>query len=176
MGGRRVAAEGEHQRQGVLGRGTRVRFGGVGDDDAPPGSGGNVDVVDAGAGPADHLEAAGALDQVRRDLGGGANQDRVVLADRLAQLVLRHLEAEVDIEALAQQLDAGVGDLLLDEDLHLVTSGAFSMVQSMQAVGASTSAGPTSGNNATPRWVRPRFPYGSTSTSPLAPQGAATTA
>ena len=119
---RHVAAEGEHQRQRVLGGGDRVRFGRVGDDDAAPGRGGDVDVVDAGAGAADHLEALGALDQVGGQLRRRADQDRVVVADRLAQLLVGHLQAEVDVEVLAQQLDAGVGDLLLDQDLHRVTS------------------------------------------------------
>ena len=155
VGPRDVAAEGEHQRQGVLGGGDRVRFGRVGDDDAAAGRGGDVDVVDAGAGAADHLEALGPLDQLRRHLGRRADEQRVVGADRLAQLLLGHLEAEVDLEALAQQLDAGVGDLLLDEDLHRVTSGAFSIAQSMQAVSASTSAGSTAGNMPTRSWLRP---------------------
>ncbi len=51
-----VAEEGECQGEGVLGGGDRVRFGRVGDDDSATGRGGNVDVVDAGASAADHLE------------------------------------------------------------------------------------------------------------------------
>ena len=46
-----VAAEGQHQRQRVLGGGDRVRFGGVGDDHAASRRRRDVDVVDAGARP-----------------------------------------------------------------------------------------------------------------------------
>ena len=150
-----VAAERQHQRQRVLGGGDRVRFGGVGDDDAAAGRGGDVDVVDAGAGAADHLEPLGALDQLGGHLGRRADQDRVVAGDRVAQLLVGHLEPEVDVEVLAQQVDAGVGDLLLDQDLHGVTSSTFSIAQSMQAVSASTSAGSTAGNIPTRSWLRP---------------------
>ena len=71
------------------------------------------------------------------------------------ELLVGHLEAEVDVEALAQQIDAGVGDLLLDQDLHGVASGTFSITQSMQEVSASTSAGSTAGNMPTRSWLRP---------------------
>ena len=53
-----------------------------------------------------------------------------------------------------QQLDAGVGDLLLDEDLHQRTS-PFSRIQSIEAVSASTSAGSTEGNIPIRSWLRP---------------------
>ena len=120
-----VAAEGQHQRQRVLGGGDRVRFGRVGDDHAAAGRGRDVDVVDAGAGAADHLEPLAALDQLGGHLGRRADQDRVVAGDRLAQLLVGHLEAEVDVEVLAQQVDAGVGDLLLDQDLHRPSAGVI---------------------------------------------------
>ena len=77
-----VAAEGEHQGQGVLGGGDRVRFGRVGDDHAAAGGSRDVDVVDAGSGPADHLEPLAALDQLGGHLGRRADQDRVVGGDR----------------------------------------------------------------------------------------------
>ena len=100
VGLRDVAEEGERQRQGVLGGGDRVRLGRVGDDDAAAGGGRDVDVVDAGAGAADHLQVGRQLDQLRRHLRRRADQDRVVLADLLAQLLVGHLEAEVDVEVL----------------------------------------------------------------------------
>ena len=53
---RDVAEQGQRQRQGVLGGGDRVRLGRVGDDDPAAGRGRDVDVVDAGAGAADHLQ------------------------------------------------------------------------------------------------------------------------
>ena len=159
MGLRDVAAEREHQRHRVLGRGDRVRLGSVGDDDAALGGRLDVDVVHARSGPADHLEPLGAVDQVRCELGGRADQDAVELADPLLELRAVPVEAELDVEALPQQLDAGVGDLLLDEDLgllvHRLTSSAFSRAQSMQAVSASTSAGSTAGNMPIRSWLRP---------------------
>src|SRR5690606_33822995 len=115
----------------------------------------DVDVVDPGAGAPDHLQPLGAIDQLRGQLGGRADQDGVELADPLAQLLVGHLEAELDVEALAQQLDAGVGDLLLDQDLHRRTAGTLSSTQSTQAVSASTSSGSTAGNIATRSWLRP---------------------
>ena len=93
-----VAEEREGEREGVLGGGDRVRLRRVGDDDPAAGRRRDVDVVDPGAGAADHLEALGALDQLGGQLGRRADQDRVVGADRLAQLLVGHLEAEVDVE------------------------------------------------------------------------------
>ena len=65
---------------------------------------------------------------------------------------------------LPQQLDAGVGDLLLDEDLrllaHRLTSSAFSRAQSMQAVRASTSAGIDRREHADPQLVAPQLAVG----------------
>src|SRR6185503_8119782 len=99
----------------------------------------DVHVVHTGARTADHLEAVGPFDQVAGERGGGTDQDPVELGDPILELVA--------VETVAQQLDAGIGDLLLDEDLRLVvhrfTSSAFSSTQSMQAVSASTSAGST---------------------------------
>ena len=40
----------------------------------------------------------------------------LVAGDRLPQLLLGHVGQHVDVEVLAQELDAGVGDLLLYED------------------------------------------------------------
>src|SRR5215208_6295928 len=152
---RDVPAERQHQRDRVLRRGDRVRLGGVGDDDAAFGRGLDVDVVDTGPRPADHLEALGALDQLRRQPGGGADQDAVELADPVLQQLAVPIQAELDVEAVAQQLDAGVGDLLGDENLHRLTSSEFSNTQSMQAHKASTSVGSTAGNMPTSSWLQP---------------------
>ena len=62
------------------------------------------------------LQVVGALDQVGGQLGRRADQDPVVVADALGELLVVPVDADVDVEALAQQVDAGVGDLLLDED------------------------------------------------------------
>ncbi len=150
-----VAKEGEGEGERVLGGGDRVRLGGVGDDDPAPGRGRDVDVVDAGAGTADHLQVGRQLDQLGGHLRRRADQDRVVAADLLAQLLLGHLEPEVDVEVGPQQVDAGVGDLLLDQDPHRATPSTCSRTQSTQAVSASTSPGSTAGNIPTRSWLRP---------------------
>ena len=117
---RDVAREREHQRDRVLGGGDDVRLRRVGDDDAALGGGLDVDVVDADAGAADHPQVVGAADQLGGQLRRRADQDRVVVADALGELLVGPVDAEVDVEALAQEVDAGVGDLLLDEDLVLL--------------------------------------------------------
>ena len=66
------------------------------------------------AGAADHLQPLGALDQVGGELRRRADDDRVVAADRLREV---GVAVDVDVEALAQELDARVGDRLADEDL-----------------------------------------------------------
>ncbi len=82
---RDVARQREHQRHGVLRGGDDVRLRRVGDDDAALGGRLDVDVVDADAGAPDHLQVVGLLDQVRGQLRGRADQDRVVVADPLAR-------------------------------------------------------------------------------------------
>jgi hypothetical protein len=57
------------------------------------------------------------LDQLGGHLRGRADHDAVVGADALGQLLLAPVEPEVDVEVLAQQVHAGVADLLLDEHL-----------------------------------------------------------
>ena len=59
----------------------------------------------------------GAGDQVGGELGRRADQDAVVVADALGELLGGPVDAEVDVEVLAQEVDPRVGDLLLDEDL-----------------------------------------------------------
>ncbi len=120
VGLRDVARQREHQRDGVLGGGDDVGLGRVGDDDAALGGGLHVDVVDADAGAPDHAQVVGAADQVRGQLRRRADQDPVVVADALRELLVGPVDADVDRKALAQHVHAGVGDLLLDEDLVLL--------------------------------------------------------
>ena len=97
----------------MLGRGDDRRLGRVRDDDPAAGRGLDVDVVDPDAGAADHLQPLGPLDQVGVELRRRADDDRVVVADRLGEVAVR---VHVDVEALAEELDARVGDRLADED------------------------------------------------------------
>ena len=112
-----VARQRQQQPDRVLGGRNHVRSGRVGDDDSAPGRLGDVDVVHAGAGASHHLQALAAGEQVGIDPRRAADDQRVVLADPLGQLLGRHLDADVDVEAPPEQLHAGVGDLLLDQDL-----------------------------------------------------------
>src|SRR5207249_3262115 len=101
----------------VLGGGDDRRLRGVGDDDPAPRRRLDVDVVDADAGAADHLETHGPFEQFRGEQRLRADDDRVVVADDRLE---RAVGVDVDVEARAEQLDAGVGDLLPDEDFHAV--------------------------------------------------------
>ena len=83
VGLRDVAAEGEHQRDGVLGGGDDVRLRRVRDDDPALGGGRQVDVAHANPRSPDHAHSRGALDQVAGELRSGADHDRVVVADPL---------------------------------------------------------------------------------------------
>ncbi len=87
----------------------------VRDDDPAPRRRVDVDVVDADARAADHLQVHGAFDQLGRELRRRAHDDRVVAADDLLE---RRLRVDVDVEAGTQELDARVGDRLADEDLR----------------------------------------------------------
>ncbi len=83
---RHIAAERQHQRQGVLGGGDGVRFGRVGDDHAALGRGRDVYVVDPGAGAADHLQAASPGRSTRRSSGSpsGSGSRRTRRSPRLS--------------------------------------------------------------------------------------------
>ncbi len=120
-----VAEQRQRHRDRVLGGRDRVRLGGVGDHDPALGRGGEVHVVDAGAGAPDRAQALGAVDQVSGQLRSRADQDRVELADPLGELLVGPIEAELDVELLAQEVDAGLGDLLLDQDLWTIVHGAL---------------------------------------------------
>ena len=112
-----VAAQRERQRQRVLGGGDRVRLGRVGDDDPALGRGVHVDVVDAGAGAADHLQAAGAPDQLRRSSSSpsGSGSRRTRRSARSSSPSSQSRPSSTS-KSRAQQVDARVGDLLLDQD------------------------------------------------------------
>ena len=113
MGLRDVAREGDQQADRLLRGRDDGRVGRVRDDDPAVGRRIDVDVVDPDAGPADHLQPAGALDQVGGQLGRRADDDRVVVADRLREI---GVAVDVDVEVLAEELDARLGDRLADED------------------------------------------------------------
>ena len=109
-----VAGEREQQADGVLGGRDDVRLGRVRDDDPAAGGGLDVDVVDADAGPADHLELRPPLDQLGGELRRRADDDPVVAADDLGEIALA---VDVDVELGAQELDAGLARSPLGQGL-----------------------------------------------------------
>ena len=115
------------------------RLGRVRDDDPAPRRGRDVDVVDAHAGAADHLQPVGARDQLGGELRRRADDDRVVVADHLGEL---GVAVDVDVEARAQELDARVGDRLADEDARaLGHAGACSNASSARVTATPRSIG-----------------------------------
>lgn len=88
------------------------------------GGGGEVDVVDADAGAADDLEAAGGgLEDLAADLGGAADNEGVAEGDLGAELLLGEVVGAIDVGELAEELDAGVVQLLGDKDGGLRRGG-----------------------------------------------------
>ena len=108
-----VPRQRDQQPDRVLGGGDDRRLRRVRDHDPSPGRLLDVDVVDADSGAADHLQPIGALENVRRQLRGRADHDRVVASDPLSEVAVR---LDVDFEAFPQELDPGLGDWLADED------------------------------------------------------------
>ena len=84
----------------------------------PRGGGGrDVDVVDADAGAADHLQLLGRGEQLGGDLGGRADGEAVVVADDPGELVLVEAGLDVDVDAaLLEDRDGGGGELVGDEN------------------------------------------------------------
>ena len=150
----------------VLGGGDDVGLRRVGDHDPAFGGGVHVDVVHPHARAPDRAHVGRLVDQLGGELRRGADQDAVVLADPLRQLLVAPVEAEVDVEVLAQQLHAGVADLLLDQHLQALATGLRCSPRALMTrssplptrysdVSACTSAGSTAGNIPIRSWLRP---------------------
>jgi hypothetical protein len=97
---RDVARERKQQRHRVLGGGDHVRLRRVRDDDPALGRSRDVDVVDPDARTADGPQAGCALDQLGVELGGGPDQDAVVIAEPIGELLAAPVKARVDVEVL----------------------------------------------------------------------------
>ena len=134
---RDVARERHEQPDGLLRRRDDRRLGRVRDDDAVPRRRVDVDVVDAHPRPADHLQARGLLDQLRRQLRRRADHDRVVAADDLLQ---RRVPVLVDLESRPEQLHARLGDRLADEHAHRHASASYAASAAAPAAPRSTVA------------------------------------
>jgi len=81
-----VAGEREQQRHRVLGRSDHVRLGRVGHEDPALGGGLHIDVVDPDTRAPDCPQPLRAAEQLRVELRGRADQDRVEPADPLPYL------------------------------------------------------------------------------------------
>src|SRR5207248_9902585 len=97
-----VGGQRQHEGDGVLGGGDHIAGRRVDDDDAAPGGGVDIDVVDADAGAADHVELVAGPDHLSGDAGLAAHDQRLVVADRAHELVGRQAEADVDLRGPPQ--------------------------------------------------------------------------
>src|SRR5664280_1514717 len=88
---------------------------------------------------ADDAQARSLLDQVGGELGGRANDDRVVGADLLRQVPF---EVDIDIEFLLEHLDAAVGDLLPNQDFRSIVHRASPSFYCSKAASALVTAAP----------------------------------
>ncbi|MNK69108.1 hypothetical protein D3C87_884880 [compost metagenome] len=110
VGGRKLARNGKHQRDGMFRSRDGVAERRVHDDDTAARGGRNIDIVDADAGAADDLEVGCRLDQLFGRLGGGTNGQTIVIADDFGKfvLVLAELRLEIDFDAtITENLDGG---------------------------------------------------------------------
>ena len=96
VGGGHRTRQRQHQREGVLGDADAVAAGGVGDDDAAGAGGLEIDVVDARSGARDDLQPISGVDDIFRDLGGAAHEQRVRVGDVVDEVLLRPPGAGVD--------------------------------------------------------------------------------
>ncbi len=102
---RDVPNDRQHQRDRVLGRRVDVAARRVQHDHPPTRRVVEVDVVDADARPPDHLQPVGRRQHVGADPGATPNDQRVVVADDLAELIALDPGAIVDLELLRRLED-----------------------------------------------------------------------
>jgi hypothetical protein len=116
-----LAGEREHQRDRMLGGRDRIAERCVHHDHALGTGIGNIDIVDADAGAADHLQVGGSVQYLLGHLGRGADGKAIILADHGLQLLRRlagnliHLNAAIteDLRGLGVHL---VGNQYLGHD------------------------------------------------------------
>ena len=103
------ARQRQHQRAGVLGDADAVRAGRVDDEDAARAGGGDIDVVDAGAGAGDHFQMRRRREQSRIDLRRASNEERVGVRQIDSQLGGRSAGAGIDRPGIfgAKQFESG---------------------------------------------------------------------
>ena len=103
-----AAGRGEHQAEGEVGAGLLEYAGGVADQHAVAGCGGDVDVVDPDAAVGDDLEGRGGLDDAGVDLVVGLGEEGFGLGGLVQQDLGRRGAVGlpcVHVEVLGQKLD-----------------------------------------------------------------------
>ena len=103
---RDITRQGEEQRDGVLGCGDVVPTRRIHDDDATPGGGLDIDVINADAGPTDHAQVWGCRNNLRRDSCPASNNQTLVRSDPLGKFRFgqARLDGTVDIRLGLQPL------------------------------------------------------------------------
>ena len=117
--GRDVARLCKHQRDRVLGRAQNIRLRRVDDEHPSPRRRLEIDVVDADPRATDDLQLRPTLEQLCVGLRRRPNDQGVVIADDVEQLLAGKVGPNVDLDALiAQAGDPCVGDRFRDENFH----------------------------------------------------------
>src|SRR3984893_16020262 len=105
-----LAGEREHQCDRMFGGGDRIAKRRIHHDNAFPGGGGNIDIIDAYSRAADHFQPLRPLEKFGGDLRRRANGKAVETADDAGELVLVLAEARLKIgldAALLEDRDGG---------------------------------------------------------------------
>ena len=85
---------------------------------------GQIHVIDPDAGPADDLEPpGGGLEDVAVDLGPAPDDERVAERDLGAELLGAEVVGAIDVGELLEEAQAGLAELLRDEDRRLRVHG-----------------------------------------------------
>ncbi len=120
IGGRHRARQRQHQRAGVLGDADAVRARRVDDEDAARAGGGDVDVVDAGAGAGDDAEPRRRVHQRRVHFGRAADEQGVGVGEVGGERVRLASGARIDDPAAfgAEQIQRGGREIVGDDDFQ----------------------------------------------------------
>ncbi len=123
-----LAGEGEEHRKGMLGRGDGIAARCVHHHDAALGGGRRVHIIQAGPGPADHLELVGGGDHFGRYLRRAPDDQPIVLLDLLEEFLLGQLGLDVHGQtSLLEDLNSLLGEIVADQDLHFASNSSSAL-------------------------------------------------
>src|SRR5437773_12491430 len=96
----------------MLSRGNSISTWRIQNNNSAPSSGLNIDIVHANAGPADNAEARAGLQNIRRNFGLAADNQRVELRDEIDKVALAQAGFDRDLQrAIARKLiNAALGN------------------------------------------------------------------